>query len=121
MSTPYSFPDDLRALQLELSRVRAAYEAHCHTLPWSVNPMTGVTYERPLMGGRVEPVAHPDSPGYTPEQFEADRTFRSKLVELAAAIHAHPWWADVPKGEGVDARMALKHVEAEQPAAESAV
>ncbi|WP_327686539.1 hypothetical protein [Streptomyces sp. NBC_00467] len=83
--------------------------------------MIGVTYERPLTDGRMESVIHPDSPGYTPGQIEADRSFRSKIVELAAAIHAHPWWAEVPKGEGVGANMALEHVDDERPTPGSAV
>lgn len=82
--------------------------------------MIGVTYERPLAGGRTEPVIDPDSPGFTPEQIEADRTFRSKIVALTVAIYAHPWWAELPMGKGVGARTALKHVDDEQPAAEPA-
>ncbi|MFD3442598.1 hypothetical protein ACFWU3_34495 [Streptomyces sp. NPDC058685] len=120
MSSPYAFPDDLTALQLELDRVRAAYEEHCRSLPWSVEPMIGRNYERPVMGGRTQTITHPDSPGYTPEQIEADRQFRSKILELAAAVLAHDWWAEVPAGEKLAAQMALKHIGDKQPLAESA-
>ncbi|WP_327686434.1 hypothetical protein [Streptomyces sp. NBC_00467] len=118
MTVPCSFPDDLRALQLEIIRIRAAYEAHCRSLPWSVEPMIGVPYEQPFTDGCGEPVIDPDSPGCTPEQIEADRMFRTKIAELAAAIHAHPWWAEIPAGEGVDAPVALKPVGNEQQTAE---
>ncbi|MGW3628023.1 hypothetical protein [Streptomyces sp. NPDC000880] len=116
MSTAYPFPDELRALQLQLDRVRAEYEQHCRSLPWSVEPMIGRAYERPLMGAAVETVTFPDSPGYTPEQIDADRLYRSRLLELATEILMHEWWAEVPQGEKVAARMALRHIGDEQPA-----
>lgn len=118
MSHAYSFPDDLSALQLELDRVRAAYEEHCRSLPWSVEPMIGRNYERPVMGGRTQTITHPDSPGYTPEQIETDRQFRSRILELAAAVLAHDWWAEVLAGERITAQMALKHIGDRQEAAE---
>lgn len=58
------------------------------------------------MGGRTETIAHPDSPGYTPEQSETDRRLRTAIVTLAAEILAHPWWAEVPAGQRVDAQGA---------------
>ncbi|MFF7206225.1 hypothetical protein [Streptomyces sp. NPDC008141] len=117
---PYAFPDDLTALQLELDRVRAAYAEHCRSLPWSVEPMIAQSYERPVMGGRTQTVTHPDSLGYTLEQIEADRQFRSKILELAAAVLAHDWWEEVPAGEKIAAQMALKHIHNAPPLAESA-
>lgn len=120
MSHPYSFPDDLTALQLQLDQVRAAYSEHCHALPWSVEPMIGRSYERPIMGGRTQTITHPNSPGYTPEQIEADHQLRSKILDLAAAILTHGWWAEVPAGGKIAAQMALKHIGDDQPLAESA-
>jgi hypothetical protein len=121
VSTAYPFPDDLRALQLQIDRARAEYVQHCRSLPWSVEPMIGQSYERPLMGGRTESVVHPDSPGYTPEQIEAGRRYRAQILELATAILAHEWWAEVPPGGRVDAQMALKNIGKEQPAEPTAI
>ncbi|MEV6781162.1 hypothetical protein [Streptomyces sp. NPDC051098] len=81
--------------------------------------MIGQTYQRPLMGGRTETIAHPDSPGYTPEQRERDRSFRTAMVTLAAEILAHPWWEELPAGQKFDAQMALKHLDASEPDTES--
>ena len=51
VSETFDFPVRLRALQLQLDRVHRAYREHCRTLPWSVEPMVGRTYERSGMGG----------------------------------------------------------------------
>lgn len=50
------------------------------------------------------------------QQLEADSRYRSRLLELTTEILMHEWWAEVPQGEKVAARMALKHVGDEQPA-----
>lgn len=110
VSTAYRFPDRLRALQLQVHRVRAQYERHCRELPWSVEPMIGRTYERPLMGSVIETVTYPDSPGYTLKQLTQDKRLRRRLLRLSMAVVTHEWWATLPPSERVDARMALKQL-----------
>ncbi|MCX4826164.1 hypothetical protein OG883_41575 [Streptomyces sp. NBC_01142] len=115
MSTTYNFPERLQALQLQLHRVRAQYEQLCRSLPWSVEPSSGRTYERQLMGSVTQTVTFADSPGYTPEQIVQERQLRRRMIRLSAAIVAHPWWNACAPGERVDARMALQNLPEPQP------
>ncbi|MCX4587714.1 hypothetical protein [Streptomyces sp. NBC_01481] len=105
MSTAYHFPPRLQAVQLH--GVRAQYEQLCRSLPWSVDPTPGWTYEeKSTMGPATRTVSFADSPGYTPEQVTLERQFRRRLLRLSAAVITDPWWTSVPSGEQVDARMA---------------
>ncbi|WP_326654979.1 hypothetical protein [Streptomyces sp. NBC_01750] len=115
MSTATRFPDRLRALQLQLHRVRAQYQDLCRELPWAVEPTVGRTYERQLMGSVTQTVTFADSPGYTPQQITLERQLRRRLVRLSAALITHPWWAALPTGEQVDARAALQQLDPTEP------
>ncbi|MFE0733940.1 hypothetical protein [Streptomyces sp. NPDC058855] len=104
------FPDDLRDLQAELHRTRAAYTALCRTLPWSVEPHPGWPgtahpHTGEITGGR-EP-----SPGYTPEQTAEEARLHRLLTDLSEAISPHPYWDTLDLGPArVAARMKLKHL-----------
>ncbi|MCX4826913.1 hypothetical protein OG883_45585 [Streptomyces sp. NBC_01142] len=119
MSTTYHFPDRLQALQLQLHRVRAQYEQLCRSLPWSVEPSSGRTYERQLMGSVTQTITFADSPGYKPEQILLERRLRRRMIRLSAAIVTYAWWSTLAPGERVDARMALKRLAEPQSGAGS--
>ncbi|NUK01119.1 hypothetical protein [Streptomyces lunaelactis] len=113
MSTAYRFPDRLRALQLQVHRVRTQYEAMGRELPWSVEATGGwssTTKTYSPLGDRI--TAFPASPGWTTEQIGQYARLRRRLVRLSAAVITHPWWSSRPTGEQVVARMALKRMEA---------
>ncbi|MCX4826072.1 hypothetical protein OG883_41110 [Streptomyces sp. NBC_01142] len=113
MSTTHRFPDRLQCLQLQLHRVQSEYEQLSRSLPWSVDPTRGWTYEeRSTLGPATHTAAFPDSPGYTPEQVVRVQQLRRRLVRLSAAVISHAWWETVAAGERVDARMALKQMDA---------
>ncbi|MER7625787.1 hypothetical protein [Streptomyces sp. NPDC126503] len=104
------FPDDLRDLQAELHRARAAYAALARTLPWSVEPHPGWPgtahpHTGEITGGR-EP-----SPGYTPEQTAEEERLRRLVTDLSAAVSTHPYWNTLELGPArIAARMKLKHL-----------
>ncbi|TQK49883.1 hypothetical protein FBY35_0160 [Streptomyces sp. SLBN-118] len=120
MSTAYRFPGRLRALQLQVHRVRAQYEAMGRQLPWAVEATEGwssTTKTYSPLGDRI--TTFPASPGWTEEQIDQYARLRRRLVRLSAAVITHPWWSSVPTGEQVDARMTLKRLEAPSTGADS--
>ncbi|MFE4177174.1 hypothetical protein ACFRR7_34925 [Streptomyces sp. NPDC056909] len=106
--TTDAFPQDLYDAQTELHRIRAAHEALCRGLPWSVAPASGWSGEKTLHSGYRRDV--PDSPGYTPEQTTQESRLRARLLELSIVVSEHPYWATLERGAVVDARMELKRV-----------
>ncbi|MGW6744825.1 hypothetical protein ACWGDX_29510 [Streptomyces sp. NPDC055025] len=103
--TTDGFPQDLRDAQTELHRTRAAYQALCRRLPWSVEPAPGWSGERTLYSEYRRDT--PDSPGYTPEQKSEEDRLRARLRDLSIQVSQHPYWAALERGAVVDARMEL--------------
>ncbi|MGG8408028.1 hypothetical protein ACM614_16125 [Streptomyces sp. 12297] len=105
---PYDFPPRLRALQLQLHRVRAQHLAPCAELPWSAEPMAGWKASEHRYSHRGDV---PDSPGYTPEQADAVHRFHRRMLRLSRLVLTDPYWTSLDGEQLVDARMALKRVE----------
>ncbi|MFF7183559.1 hypothetical protein [Streptomyces sp. NPDC008121] len=100
------FPQDLIDAQLRLHQARAEYEAHCRTLPWSVEPMEGWPgtvhpHTGEVTGGRAP------SPGYTDEQKAEDARLQALVRDLSIEVSTHPYW-DTQDQTVVTARTALK-------------
>ncbi|MGG8410013.1 hypothetical protein ACM614_27315 [Streptomyces sp. 12297] len=104
----YDFPPRLRALQLQLNRVRSRYLALCAELPWSAEPVAGWKADEYRYSHRGDV---PDSPGYTPEQAEALAHLYRRLLRLSRLVLTDPYWQTLEGEQLVDARMALKRVE----------
>jgi hypothetical protein len=98
----FEFPDSLRAAQTALDDARAAYRAYRSALPKWAEPMA----ERTLPDG----TAVPAEPGWTQEQRAEEKRLLEAERQAAHAVWAHDFWAEVPTGDVVDARNALKHV-----------
>lgn len=100
--TADAFPQDLYDAQTELHRIRAAYEALCRGLPWSVDPASGWSGEKALHSEYRRDV--PDSPGYTPEQTAQESCTGPvcwscpswcRSIRTGQRSNAAPWWTHV--------------------------
>ncbi|WP_328771974.1 hypothetical protein [Streptomyces sp. NBC_00286] len=105
MAETYDFPSDLLAGQEELHQVRAELLALLKRLPWSVEPIEGISDAH---GWRK--VELPASPGWNADEQAEVEKLRQRERELAVFVTCHRFWAEVTGPERVDARMRLKHV-----------
>lgn len=110
-TTTYDFPEDLLTAQQELNQVRAALEALCERLPYSVEPLEG--WQRPEGYWLAVSPTYPDSPGWSEQEQQEVAALRERERELSAAIVTHAFWGEVAGPERLDARSKLKHVIAE--------
>ncbi|WP_255951623.1 hypothetical protein [Streptomyces odontomachi] len=110
MAATHDFPGDLLAGQEELHQVRAELLALLKRLPWSVEPADGFSDDN---GWRK--VERPATPGWTPDEQAQVEKLRERERELAVFVSSHRYWFELPAGDRVDARMALKHTHEPPP------
>jgi hypothetical protein len=104
VAATHDFPSDLRAGQEELHQVRAELLALLKRLPWSVEPLDGFSDD-----GGWRKIERPASPGWTEDEQAEVEKLRERERELAVFVTCHRYWSDLPAGDRVEARMALKH------------
>ncbi|WP_165986243.1 hypothetical protein [Streptomyces sp. YIM 98790] len=104
----FSFPGDLLAAQRRLSAAEAEHVALCRALPSRAR----AAQRRPRGG--------PPPGEWVHEQADHERRVRARVLELAEAVHGHPYWQSLPPDERAAARSALRRHGPDAPAAAAA-
>lgn len=105
------FPDDLVQLQRDLHAAHANLKTFLDQHPeppeaidgWHDKPGEGYWRDR-----RREA-----SPGWSDEDKQRGAELRTRVQDLAAQVHMHPYWDSLSGPDLVMARMKLKHVDDE--------